>query len=86
MAAINLASHGRVLMVTKRTLEESNTNYAQGGISCVMGSDDTFDLHVADTLDAGAGLCNEAMVRRIVEAGPQWMRELIEMGVPFSKS
>ena len=86
MAAINLASHGRVLMVTKRTLEESNTNYAQGGISCVMGTDDNFDLHVADTLDAGAGLCNEAMVRRIVEAGPQWMRQLIDIGVPFSKS
>ncbi|MBR5591970.1 MAG: L-aspartate oxidase [Kiritimatiellae bacterium] len=86
MAAIGLAAHGRVLMVTKRSLDECNTNYAQGGISCVMGTDDSFDLHVADTLDAGAGLCNEAVVRRIVEAGPQWMRSLIDMGVPFSKS
>ncbi|MBR4945682.1 MAG: FAD-binding protein, partial [Kiritimatiellae bacterium] len=83
MAAIGLAAHGRVLLVTKRTLDESNTNYAQGGISCVMGEDDTFDLHLADTLDAGAGLCNEGVARRIIEAGPRWMKTLIEMGVPF---
>lgn len=86
MAAMGLAGHGRVLLVTKRTLDEANTNYAQGGISCVMGSDDSFDLHVADTLDAGAGLCDEAVVRQIVEAGPRCLRKLIEMGVPFTKS
>ncbi|MDO5462615.1 MAG: L-aspartate oxidase [bacterium] len=84
MAAMKLAGHGRVLLVTKGAFEESNTNYAQGGISCVMGEDDSFDLHLADTLDAGAGLCDEAVARRIIEAGPKWLRELIEMGVPFS--
>ncbi len=86
MAAMHLANHGRkVLLVTKRNPAESNTNYAQGGISCVMSPEDSFDEHVADTLDAGAGLCDEAMVRRIVEAGPKWLRELIDLGVPFSK-
>ncbi len=85
MAAMHLAKHGRVLLVTKRSLTESNTNVAQGGISCVMSPEDSFDEHVADTLDAGAGLCNEAMVRRIVASGPECLRELIEMGVPFSR-
>ncbi len=84
MAAMRLADRGRVLLVTKRALDESNTNYAQGGISCVMGSDDSFDLHVADTLDAGAGLCHDEVVRQIVEEGPRCLRALIEMGVPFS--
>ena len=86
MAAMRLAEHGRVLLVTKRALDEANTNYAQGGISCVMGTDDSFDLHVADTLDAGAGLCHEDVVRRIVEAGPACLRKLIDFGVPFTKS
>ncbi len=85
MAAMGLAGHGRVLLVTKAALDEANTAYAQGGISCVMGTDDTFDLHVADTLDAGAGLCHEDVVRHIVEAGPACLRKLIDMGVPFTK-
>lgn len=86
MAAMRLAGHGRVLLVTKRALDEANTTYAQGGISCVMGADDSFDRHVADTLDAGAGLCHEDVVRRIVEAGPGCLRELIALGVPFTKA
>lgn len=85
MAAMGLAGHGRVLLVTKNDLRESNTNYAQGGISCVMSPEDSFDAHVADTLDAGAGLCDEAMVRKIVEAGPECLKRLIALGVPFSK-
>lgn len=86
MAAMGLAAKGRVLLITKSALTEANTNYAQGGISCVMGTDDTFDLHVADTLDAGAGLCDEHVVRQIVEAGPKCLKKLIAMGVPFTKS
>ena len=85
MAARHLAARGKVLLVAKRSLDESNTNYAQGGISCVMGADDSFDLHVADTLDAGAGLCREEVVRHIVEAGPRCLQELIDMDVPFAK-
>ncbi|MEG1480502.1 MAG: L-aspartate oxidase [Kiritimatiellia bacterium] len=86
MAALHLAEHGRVLLVTKRALDESNTNYAQGGISCVMSEDDSFEQHLADTLDAGAGLCEESVVRKIVEAGPACLRELIDLGVPFTKN
>ena len=56
-AARELAPHGKVLVVTKREKWESNTNYAQGGIACVTLEDDTFEMHVADTLVAGAGLC-----------------------------
>lgn len=86
MVALRLAARGRVLMVTKRELAEANTNYAQGGISCVMSPDDSFDEHVADTLDAGAGLCSEAVVRRIVEAGPECLQALIGLGVPFTRT
>ena len=86
MVALRLAERGRVLLVTKRELAEANTNYAQGGISCVMSPEDSFGEHVADTLDAGAGLCNEAVVRRIVEAGPRCLQVLIDLGVPFTRN
>ena len=52
-AARNLSKHGDVLMVTKKEKWEANTNYAQGGIACVMLEDDSFEMHIADTLDAG---------------------------------
>ena len=55
--ALKAASHRRVAVVTKKDRTESNTNYAQGGIAAVMAGDDSFELHVRDTLDAGAGLC-----------------------------
>ena len=67
--ARNLSAHGNVLVVTKRNRSESNTNYAQGGIACVTLEEDTFEMHVADTLDAGAGLCDEEVVRTIVSDG-----------------
>ena len=58
--ALNLAASGRsVAVVTKRRIDDCNTKCAQGGIACVTDSDDTFDEHVIDTLNAGAGLCNE---------------------------
>ncbi len=84
MSAINLAPHGRVLVVTKKDRAESNTNYAQGGIACVMTSDDTFEAHVGDTLVAGAGLCNESVVRRIVSDGPARIADLERMGLSFA--
>jgi len=86
MTALHLAPHGRVLLVTKKNSADSNTNYAQGGISCVMAAGDDFEKHVADTLDAGAGLCNEAVVRRIVSAGPERIAELVALGVDFNRS
>ncbi len=61
----------------------SNTAWAQGGIACVTSDEDSFELHVADTLEAGAGLCDEAAVRTIVMEGPTRVRELVELGLHF---
>ena len=78
--ALKAAQSGRVAIVTKKHRAESNTNYAQGGIAAVIGKEDSFEAHVRDTLEAGAGLCREAVVRTIVEEGPDRIRELIELG------
>jgi L-aspartate oxidase len=83
--ALKAAAHGRVAIVTKRNRSESNTNYAQGGIACVTSAEDTFELHVRDTLEAGAGLCDEGVVRRIVTDGPARIQELIDLGVHFDE-
>jgi len=83
--ALNVAAKGSVAVITKKNRAESNTNYAQGGIACVTSTEDTFDLHVRDTLEAGAGLCNEEVVRGIVEEGPARIKELIELGMSFSE-
>lgn len=83
--ALKVASHGRVAIVTKKNRAESNTNYAQGGIAAVIAKDDSFELHVRDTLEAGAGLCHEEVVRTIVEEGPARIAELIELGMHFSE-
>jgi len=83
--ALKVAPRGRVAIVTKKNRAESNTNYAQGGIAAVTSKEDTFELHVRDTLTAGAGLCNEAVVRTIVEEGPARIAELIELGMKFSE-
>jgi L-aspartate oxidase len=83
--ALNVAEKGSVAVITKKNRAESNTNYAQGGIACVTSSEDTFDLHVRDTLKAGAGLCHEDVVRGIVEEGPERIKELIELGMSFSE-
>jgi L-aspartate oxidase len=83
--ALNVSEHGTVVVVTKKNDTESNTNYAQGGIAAVLGGDDNFDLHIRDTLVAGAGLCHEDSVRILVEEGPQRVRELMEMGVRFTQ-
>ena len=84
--AIHAARYGTVNVITKKEDSESNTNYAQGGIACGLGDDDSFALHIQDTLDLGPGLCNEAAVSIIVEEGPARLRELIEWGVEFSHS
>jgi L-aspartate oxidase len=83
--ALEAARHGRVAIVTKKQRAESNTNYAQGGIATVMSKEDSFDLHVQDTLVAGAGLCKESVVRTIVEEGPARIAELIELGMNFTR-
>jgi len=83
--ALKVAPRGRVAIVTKKDRAESNTNYAQGGIAAVTSKEDSFELHVRDTLAAGAGLCKENVVRTIVEEGPARIQELIELGMKFSK-
>jgi L-aspartate oxidase len=82
--ALRVAPHGRVAIVTKKGCADSSTNYAQGGIAAVTSKEDSFDLHVRDTLVAGAGLCKENVVRSIVEEGPARIKELIKLGMKFS--
>lgn len=85
-AALHLAQHGRVMVLCKRHAGESNTAYAQGGLASVMDEKDTFEAHVEDTLEAGAGLCNRAVVEAIVKAGPSAVERLIQVGVRFDSS
>src|SRR3989449_12574 len=82
--ALKVARTGTVAIVTKKKRAESNTNYAQGGIAAVMAKDDSFDLHIRDTLEAGAGLCREDVVRTIVREGPALVNELVKLGVAFA--
>jgi L-aspartate oxidase len=84
--ALKVAKVGSVAIITKKERAESNTNYAQGGIAAVMAKDDSLELHVRDTLNAGAGLCKEDVVRTIVSEGPALVRELIELGVKFTEA
>jgi L-aspartate oxidase len=83
--ALRAAEHGSVIVVTKKGSAESATNYAQGGIAAAISSDDSIESHVRDTLDAGAGLCREKVVRFVVERGPAAVERLIDLGVRFDK-
>src|SRR6266853_270441 len=83
--ALKVAPHGRVAILTKKDRAESNTNYAQGGIAAVTSKEDSFEMHVRDTLEAGAGLCKEDVVRTIIEEGPARIAELMELGMEFSE-
>ena len=85
MSALHLAPHGRVVIATKKDCAESNTNYAQGGIASVVGAHDSLESHVADTLKAGAGLCDEATVRAVVGEGPETVAELEHLGLQFDR-
>lgn len=83
--ALQLSKLGTVAVVTKRSIEESNTKYAQGGIACVMDNkQDSFEEHVKDTMTAGDHLCKEDVVRKIVENGPAAVKEIIELGTRFT--
>jgi L-aspartate oxidase len=84
-AAIELAPVGRVLILTKAEPTESNTGHAQGGIAVALGEDDSPDLHAADTIKAGDGLCDEAAVRVLVEQGPPYVQELVDWGTQFDR-
>ncbi len=85
-AAIELAPAGRVLVLAKRELTESATQYAQGGIAAALSDEDEIGLHLQDTLNAGDGLCNEAAARILVEEGPDRIEELIAWGTEFDRA
>lgn len=83
--AHEVAKFGTVAVLFKKGMEESSTSWAQGGIAAVTTADDNFDLHVQDTLVAGAGLCHEDIVRIVVSEAPDRINELIDRGTEFDK-
>jgi L-aspartate oxidase len=83
--AIKAAKFGSVALITKKSRPESSTNWAQGGIAAVFGEDDSPALHMEDTLVAGAGLCHPDAVDVLVREGPERVRELMQMGVDFTR-
>ncbi len=87
--ALKLSSYGvKVLLVTKSSLDESNSRYAQGGIAAVLPGNpqDSLDLHLQDTIRAGAGLCDEAAARSILAEGYTAIADLLDFGVPFDRN
>ena len=82
--ALELAPFSRVAVITKSDLKESNTYYAQGGIAAVLDAHDSIESHIKDTLIAGADLCDEKVVRFIVEHGRQAIEKLSQYGVEFT--
>src|SRR5438876_9755522 len=82
--ALHLADERPVILLAKRNLDEAATAWAQGGIVGVLGSDDSVDLHVRDTQDAGAGLVDEHTARFIAEHSAAAVQWLVQQGVPFS--
>lgn len=84
-AAIELASHGKVLVVTKDIPTESSTEYAQGGVAVALSDEDEVGIHFEDTIKAGDGLCREDAVKVLVEEGPERILELIDWGAEFDR-
>lgn len=84
-AALEIDPSQRVVMVTKDKAMMSNSSWAQGGIAGVLDPSDKFGNHAEDTMAAGAGLCDENVVRSVVESAPQCIRELIEYGAKFDR-
>lgn len=84
-AALKISEYTNVVVVTKKDKAESNTNYAQGGVASVLSKQDSFQKHIDDTLEAGAGLCNPEMVDIMVREGPDRIRDLIKIGTEFTR-
>jgi len=84
-AALRISEYAEVVLITKKEKNESNTNYAQGGIASVIDPADSFEKHIKDTLVSGAGLCHKKMVEIIVEEGPARINDLMELGTEFTK-
>ena len=85
LVAVRAAEHLPVVIVTKTTVGDGSSSYAQGGIAAAMGINDSVARHVADTIDAGAGLCDESIVREIIQAGPDAVTLLASIGVAFDR-
>jgi len=83
--ALHVAERRRVGLLTKRELPDGASRWAQGGIAAVLSGEDTLESHIRDTLAAGAGLCDEAVTRYVVERGPECVQWLISQGVPFTR-
>ncbi len=83
--ALKAAAHGHVTIVTKGSIDECNTDYAQGGICSVTYPPDTFEKHIHDTLVCGAGKCDQAAVEQVVRRAPELIHQLIEWGTRFDK-
>lgn len=84
--ALKVAHKGKVAIMCKTQMEEANTHYAQGGVAAVTKPTDNFEDHVVDTLIAGDGICNEKVVRKVVEGAPAQIKQLVEWGVDFDKN
>jgi L-aspartate oxidase len=83
--ALKVADYGKVAILTKTDLMETNTSYAQGGIAAVTYEPDNYEKHIQDTLIAGDGLCNEEVVRMVIKEAPDQINELINWGTNFDK-
>lgn len=81
--ALKMAKNGHVTILSKTKSDQTNTNWAQGGIAAVYDEDDSFDKHIQDTLAAGGGLCREDIVRNVIEQAPDRIQDLIDWGVKF---
>jgi len=84
--ALQVAEHGKVAIITKASLGDTNTSYAQGGIAAVSSEVDNFEKHINDTLIAGDGLCNRSVVEMVVKQGPGQIQKLLKWGTDFDRA
>ena len=82
--ALRLAPYASIAVITKERDTDGSTYYAQGGISAVLRPDDSFESHIADTMNAGVGLCDPEAVKFTIEHGPENIQWLAQLGVPFT--
>lgn len=83
--ALKACKHGKVALLSKSQLDDTNTAYAQGGIAAVISEEDSFDKHIEDTLIAGDGICNKEAVEMVIRSAPEQIHELLNWGVDFDK-
>jgi L-aspartate oxidase len=84
--ALLAAEHGKVTVVTKKGVTDTNTDWAQGGVAAVLGADDSFEQHISDTLTVGDGLCDRRAVELTVEGGPAVIERMLALGVRLDKA